>query len=78
MIALSSILLVFAFIFKFFPPKNMNSIYGYRTTKSRENKTNWKVANEYFANLMVVFMAPLFLASLMFYFFNVEYTIVLN
>ncbi len=44
------VLLVIVFIiFRLFPPKKMNSIYGYRSSKSTQSIENWKFANKYFA-----------------------------
>ena len=34
-------------IMKIKPPQNINSLYGYRSTKSMKNQTNWNVAQQY-------------------------------
>ena len=73
MIPLFSILFAVSLVFKFFPPRNINSFYGYRTKKSRENSTNWKVANEYSADLMVKLMTPLFLVTVLLHFLGLEF-----
>jgi uncharacterized membrane protein len=73
MITLFLILLIVSILFKFFPPLKINSIYGYRTKKSKKNDANWKIANKYSANLMLIFASSLFLISLLFNLLNLEY-----
>jgi uncharacterized membrane protein len=41
----------------FFPPKNINGIYGYRTTRSMKNQKNWEFAQKYSARKMIQFSA---------------------
>lgn len=36
-----------------FPPKNINSVYGYRTAASMKNQQQWDEANCYSAKFMV-------------------------
>ncbi|MTI19596.1 SdpI family protein [Fulvivirga sp. RKSG066] len=43
---------ILAIIFKAFPPKKINGIYGYRTKRSMRNQKTWDVANSYANNLM--------------------------
>lgn len=33
------------------PPKNINSVYGYRTTMSMKNRDTWEFAHKYCGNL---------------------------
>lgn len=40
-----------------FPPKKINGIYGYRTSKSMKNQTNWNFAQRYAGKKMVQFSA---------------------
>lgn len=47
------VLFIVGLLFRIFPPKKINSIYGYRTTNSRRNLNTWKVANRYSAELMM-------------------------
>ncbi|PVH26378.1 SdpI family protein [Sphingobacterium corticibacter] len=42
----------------FFPPKNINSFYGYRTTRSTNNIENWRFAQRHFSKQWM-FLAPL-------------------
>ena len=41
------------FLWKKFPPKSINSIYGYRTNLSMKNEATWKTANDYAPQLFV-------------------------
>ena len=47
-------LLIIGFIFKKFPPKKINSIYGYRTSSSMKNKKVWDYAQIIGANSFIV------------------------
>lgn len=38
-----------------FPPKSANWFYGYRTTRSMKNQTNWDYAQKMGAKLMIQF-----------------------
>ena len=40
-------------IFKIAQPKEINSLFGYRTKRSMQNEQTWKVANLYSANIML-------------------------
>lgn len=39
-------------IMYFFPPKNINSLYGYRTASSIKSQTKWDFAQKYSAKIM--------------------------
>lgn len=41
-------------ILKIFPPKKINYFYGYRTSRSMKNEHNWKIANAYSANIIII------------------------
>jgi uncharacterized membrane protein len=43
---------------KFYPPKEINGIYGYRTAFSMKNQDTWTEANTYFANIMLKLAIP--------------------
>ncbi len=51
---LGPFLLAVALIFKRFPPKRINRVYGYRTRRSRASQAAWDLANRYSANCLVV------------------------
>ncbi|MEG7335725.1 SdpI family protein [Bacillus sp. 0102A] len=39
---------------KLFPPKSINSVYGYRTRRSMSDEKLWNEANRYSASLMIL------------------------
>lgn len=39
----------------FFPPKSINSLYGYRTKRSMADESQWKEGNRFSALLMILF-----------------------
>lgn len=50
---LGPLLLFFTIIFKIFPAKNINGLYGYRTSRSMKSQQSWDAANKYAFNLML-------------------------
>jgi len=48
------ICIVIGFIFKVFPPRKINSIYGYRTSLSMKNQDTWNEAQKYSANTFII------------------------
>jgi len=56
-------LAVVAVIYKIFPPKNINYLYGYRTPRSMKTINNWQIANKHSANIMLISMWTLFAVS---------------
>ena len=77
-ILITSILLIVSLIFKFFPPKKVNKIYGYRTPKSMKNEDNWKLANDYSSTFMSFSSAILLLLSIGFNYIIPQYTLVIT
>jgi len=65
---------VIAFVFKVFPPKKINYLYGYRTSSSMKNIENWNLANKHSANLMLISMLLLLLVSYILELLNIEAT----
>ena len=63
-------LFIVGLLFIMFPPKNINSFYGYRTTNSTRNLDTWKVANSYSAILMTIEGLILSVIGLLMTFFN--------
>lgn len=49
------ICIVLGFIFKAFPPRKINHIYGYRTILSMKNQEIWNEAQKYSANTFIIF-----------------------
>lgn len=54
-------------ITKLFPPKNINSLYGYRTANSMKNKVNWDFAQKYSTNLFLVLLSFLLFVQVIAY-----------
>ncbi|SEA20007.1 SdpI family protein [Bizionia paragorgiae] len=50
-----------------FPPKKINVLYGYRTTRSMKNQEQWDFAQNYSSKLLIIFGAVLALLSLLGY-----------
>lgn len=53
-LVLGPLILIIAIIFKAFPPKTINRIYGYRTSMSMKSQDVWKEANRYSSNLLML------------------------
>lgn len=51
--ALGIIFIILGFILNIFPPKKINSLYGYRTTLSMKNKDTWDEAQKYSAKSFI-------------------------
>ncbi|KAA8999806.1 SdpI family protein [Paenibacillus spiritus] len=47
-------LLAVGWILKRFPPRSINSIYGFRTSLSMSTETRWREANRYCAVLFMI------------------------
>jgi uncharacterized membrane protein len=63
------ILLVVFSLWLLFPPKSINMIYGYRTSKSMKNKENWKFANHFFPKWGILLASCSIICGLFFYLF---------
>lgn len=73
-LSVNGLLFVFSLIFYFFPPKKINSIYGYRTHKSMKNQGIWKFANQFFTKQFVLYAAISFVAALILAYINPKIT----
>lgn len=51
---LAAVFIVCGFILIIFPPKTINSLYGYRTSFSMKNQDTWDVAQKYGGYSMIV------------------------
>ncbi|OXA99615.1 hypothetical protein B0A75_10770 [Flavobacterium oncorhynchi] len=60
--------LIIIILFKLFPPKKINSFYGYRTMSSIKNKSNWNFAQKYSAHLLIILLTLLLLFQVLLYF----------
>lgn len=71
------ILVVFSaggLILYFFPPKKINSIYGYRTPRSMKNQSNWDFAQKLGGKFMLIFGFIIFLIQITVGYFISGYT----
>lgn len=59
------IFIIAGFIMHKFPPKKINSLYGYRTTSSMENQEKWDFAQNYSSKEMMKLGFLLFVSSLL-------------
>ncbi|MEE9348509.1 MAG: SdpI family protein [Flavobacteriaceae bacterium] len=50
---IGSVFLITGFIMLKFPPKKINSLYGYRTKSSMKSQNRWNFAQNYSAKLMI-------------------------
>lgn len=73
-LSVNGILFLFSLIFYFFPPKKINTIYGYRTNRTMSNETIWKFANTYFIKQFLIYSAISFIAALALAYFGKEIT----
>ncbi len=65
-LSVNGLLFVFSVIFYFFPPKKINSIYGYRTNRTMENEGIWKHANSFFNKQFLLYAGISFVAAMVF------------
>ncbi|MCY9177769.1 SdpI family protein [Bacillus inaquosorum] len=56
------LMVIAGILIKLFPPKFINSVYGYRTRRSMSDQRLWNEANRYSASLMI--MSGLVIAAL--------------
>lgn len=61
-----AVFIIAGIILSLFPPKKINSIYGYRTASSMRNKETWDQANKYSSRLMIILGIVILLISLVF------------
>jgi uncharacterized membrane protein len=59
--------LIIILIFKIFPPKSINSLYGYRTGRSMKNKEQWEFAQKYSANLALMVLSTVLIIQCILY-----------
>ena len=64
------IFILVGLIMNYFPPQEINCLYGYRTNRSMKNKTAWDFAQKYAAAHMLVFGTWLMLFSVFGFYFT--------
>mgnify|MGYP006127230033 FL=1 len=62
----NGLLFLISVLFWKFPPKKINSIYGYKTPKAMQNQQIWDFANTTFNRSLLIYAGISFLASLAF------------
>jgi len=68
----SLIFIGIGFIMLKFPPKKINSLYGYRTTSSMKNQTRWDFAQNYSSKEMIKLGLVLMLTTIIGFITNFE------
>lgn len=66
------IFLLSVIVLHFFPPKKINPLYGYRTSRSMKNQKNWDLAQDYSRILMMRYGVYLIALSLVGLFAQIE------
>ncbi|CAA0146114.1 SdpI family protein [Tenacibaculum maritimum] len=69
-LSVNGLLFALSIVFYFFPPKKINSIYGYRTNKAMKNDTVWKYANSFFNKQFLIYSAISFVSAMLFVYLN--------
>ena len=62
----NGLLFLISIIFWKFPPKKINSLYGYRTPKATQNQQIWDYANTSFNKSLLIYAGISFLTGLAF------------
>ena len=70
-----AVMFITGLVLMFFPPKNINHIYGYRSKKSMESEENWVFAQRYSAKLLVALGAAFVLLGFVCSWFSLSETI---
>lgn len=73
-LSVNGLLFLLSVIFYFFPPKKINSFYGYRTGKSMKNQDIWDFANSFFLKQFLLYSAISLVAVLVLTFINPSIT----
>jgi hypothetical protein len=68
-------MILLAWVFKTYPPKEINALYGYRTKRSMANPAVWKAANLYWTRLFYRWQWYLLATPVVFYFIWPHYGI---
>ncbi|WP_121665476.1 SdpI family protein [Mesonia aquimarina] len=66
------VFVLLGFIMYKFPPKEINSLYGYRTSKSMESQEKWDFSQRHSAVLLIKTGIIFCLISLLIFFINVS------
>jgi len=69
-LSVNGLIFVFSLIFYFFPPKKINSFYGYRTHRTMQNQDVWDFANTLFNKNLLVYATLSFVAAIVLTYLN--------
>ena len=69
-LSVNGLIFFLSIIFYYFPPKKINSIYGYRTYRTIQNNDVWKFANKLFGVTLLKYSGISFIAALILTFIN--------
>lgn len=71
-------MLIVGCIQKYYPPKRINNLYGYRTDSSKKSQQTWDEANRYSAILMIKMgLIAIVLGLIMAAIFSIKYELVM-
>lgn len=59
-----AVMIFFGIFFKYNPPKNINGISGYRTTRSMKSQQTWDFAQAYYAGISLFSGIVMFIPSI--------------
>lgn len=76
-LAMGPLMLLLSLLYKKYPPRKINFIYGYRTERSMKNLAAWECANMYSANGLIVVALATMVLQLVFYFLFDSATVLL-
>jgi len=65
-LSINGLLFLLSIIFYFFPPKTINSFYGYRTNRTISNDGIWKFANTFFSKQFLIYATISLFAAILF------------
>lgn len=71
-LSVNGLMFFISVIFYVFPPKKINSFYGYRTHRTMQNKDIWDFANSLFNKTLLTYASISFLAALALAYLNPE------
>ena len=71
-LSVNGLIFFLSVIFYFFPPKKINSLYGYRTHRSMLNQDIWDFSNKLFTAALLLYSAICFAGALFIAYINPE------
>lgn len=71
-------MVILGIIFFKFPPKKINHLYGYRTSRSMKNQTVWDAANGYSSKLFLQLNLIACIVPIIIYFLIPQHTLIVT